>query len=830
MTDPITIPKEIPKDTALSYDFLRKEGIELIQKMAGNTWTDHNIHDPGITILEQLCYAITDLAYRMDYDIKDVIGSDGSSSYKDLYSAATILTVNPVTVLDLRKIVIDVEGVKNAWVEKVSQNNSINTGSNEQDTVSPKGLYRVFIERDELVHITGSNILAEVKSRLQSCRGVCEDFEEIRMLDTQPIRLQGTIEITHTVDNMNQMVANILHRVNTHFSPRIYFYTLQQLVAQGKRTDEIFDGPRLKHGFINDEELLQRDRKKEIQTSDIIREIMDETGILAIDELSVATGANTIKSWLLPLDLTKTPSLDVDGTLQQLTFTSQGLTVNIDKTLVKTLYNQKRTEGLQSIVPLEERDINIPETVDRNIENYYSIQNQFPANYGIGNTGLPNSVSETRKAQGKQLTSYLVFFEQILANYFSQTANFKKLMSFDGQETKTYFNQSLLDTIPGLENVLVSKENYEKYLQEINVDTTASLQRKNKFLNHLLSRFSEQFTGYGMLLQNDVTNTENDDAYAISKKLILDKAKFLQEYPSISAARGNAYNYTQSFWDTANISGLEKRIALKLGIKDYTRRNLGETDKEGFHMIEHILLRPRTAYPFPLEGRYSTNAISRFEAIENTENTQCISNGHDLKKGEHIRIQGTEKYDGEHTILSASEDGFEIAIPFNESVSGAIWQRVFDIRYYVRTSSVYDFTEVANEAGHTFCKADVKKLQVGDQVEITGTQPYDGIQEVVAVHDDGFEIPVPFVTQEPETIGTGRWMQVTEPVDPYSFQLSFMLPAWLERYQDASFKKFVEHTIQEETPVHLRPSIKWLQKEEMKHVDQAFHAFLSQIN
>ena len=43
------------------YDFLRNEGIEYIKQMAGNVWTDHNLHDPGITFLEVLCYAITDL-------------------------------------------------------------------------------------------------------------------------------------------------------------------------------------------------------------------------------------------------------------------------------------------------------------------------------------------------------------------------------------------------------------------------------------------------------------------------------------------------------------------------------------------------------------------------------------------------------------------------------------------------------------------------------------------------------------------------------------------------------------------------------------------------
>ena len=98
MIESITIPKELPQDSALSYDFLRAEGIKHIQQLAGHIWTDHNTHDPGITILEQLCYAITDLGYRVDNDIQDLLGSNTSSSYRDLYGPASILTVNPVAV------------------------------------------------------------------------------------------------------------------------------------------------------------------------------------------------------------------------------------------------------------------------------------------------------------------------------------------------------------------------------------------------------------------------------------------------------------------------------------------------------------------------------------------------------------------------------------------------------------------------------------------------------------------------------------------------------------------------------------------------------------
>ena len=57
----------------IDYDSLLRDGISLIQKFSGNKWTDYNFHDPGITILEQLCYALTDLGYRSNFKVEDLL-------------------------------------------------------------------------------------------------------------------------------------------------------------------------------------------------------------------------------------------------------------------------------------------------------------------------------------------------------------------------------------------------------------------------------------------------------------------------------------------------------------------------------------------------------------------------------------------------------------------------------------------------------------------------------------------------------------------------------------------------------------------------------------
>ena len=116
MTTSLTLPTGPFEQVAMDYVHLRDEGIALLGQLAGTQWTDYNTHDPGITILEQLCYAITDLGYRIGYPIPDLI----SPVDPGLPGPDAILTTDPVTAADLRRAALDVDGVGNAWVESPS--------------------------------------------------------------------------------------------------------------------------------------------------------------------------------------------------------------------------------------------------------------------------------------------------------------------------------------------------------------------------------------------------------------------------------------------------------------------------------------------------------------------------------------------------------------------------------------------------------------------------------------------------------------------------------------------------------------------------------------
>jgi hypothetical protein len=527
-----------PGDFPMDYDSLRREGIRLIEKLGSQQWTDYNTHDPGITILEQLCYALTDLAYRIDYPIPDLLAEGGRNPYASLFRPEDILPSGPVTLLDLRKIVLDVEGVRNAWVEQIEQTPSIYFNKEEkylslvqEDQKEPlflQGIYKIWIETET----DNVKILNDVKERIHKYRNISEDFE-VSVLMKQSVTIEATIEIEAMADTQ-RLQREIYDKIDEYFSPTVRFYSLNEFLDRKVFIDKVFEGPLLEHGFIDDQELERVVKRTELRISDIIRCLMDIEGVKTVQDIKFGDE----KQWVLKLNSGYVPRLNENS---QIVFLQEGISIPLN-------FSEKR-KPVTPAKPQKKREIfPISSGQNRQIgDKYYAIPHQFPECYGIGSQGLPASASPSRQAQAKQLKAYLLLFDQLLANQFAQLANVWKLFSFTEQENISYFFQLVEDAALGLD------ENKETYLKEA-VETGKNKERHNRFLNHLLARFAEQpseYTSQGLL-----------------EEQIKHKQKYLQHYGNQSVeSNGNA--------------GIKRHIQLKLGL----------TDTE-LIIIEHILLRP----------------------------------------------------------------------------------------------------------------------------------------------------------------------------------------------------------------------------------------------
>ena len=83
MKENLTISKEISSDFGTEYALLRETGLRYIENLSGRLWTDYNTHDPGITILELLCYVITDLGYRSGMPVEDILAAEKENEFPE---------------------------------------------------------------------------------------------------------------------------------------------------------------------------------------------------------------------------------------------------------------------------------------------------------------------------------------------------------------------------------------------------------------------------------------------------------------------------------------------------------------------------------------------------------------------------------------------------------------------------------------------------------------------------------------------------------------------------------------------------------------------------
>ncbi len=167
-----------------NFTFLRGKAIEYIQQTATDNWTDHNVHDPGITILEALCYALSDVGFRLNFPVKDLLtDQNGNLVENAFYFPEEILPNHAVTINDFRKILIDLPQVKNAWITPFFKENTGIQPDYETMFVYKKGS-RLLVEKD----IKKLEITAAEKQEILGCSIFIKGLYAINIeFEEQPI-------------------------------------------------------------------------------------------------------------------------------------------------------------------------------------------------------------------------------------------------------------------------------------------------------------------------------------------------------------------------------------------------------------------------------------------------------------------------------------------------------------------------------------------------------------------------------------------------------------------------------------------------------------------
>jgi len=457
-----------------------------------------------------------------------------------------------------------------------------------EDCQTDGSLVYCYNQKVILVH----QILREMDRRMGGFRNLSEIFHRFHVARIQEISIQTNLDVGPEAD-VERLLAEIYFEIDQFLAPYARQRSLSYMQEEkGLLNEQIFEGPALDNGFIDIGELQQipsTAERKVIRTSDIVNLIMSlrtkesevddlldlpvNRNIIAISKLALS---NYIENQLICEDVTDCLALVQDGQYlprlslgkSEISVFRDGEEVPYDADLVMNHFLLIKRQSLEEDDEVEGPfDLEVEPGTPYDFQDYYSIQEDFPRTYGIGEAGLADNESDERKAQAKQFQGFLYFFEQLLANFATQLSHIQDFFAISSDQAQSYFFQELYQ-LPGISYLLEdaketdtawydfvndSSNVYVQKLLAANESTDVFLDRRHRLLNHLMARFAENMEEYLLVRYSiglrgvfDPINPDyeafNAHRQALSRSLIADKECFLQDYDEIGYNRNKASN------------------------------------------------------------------------------------------------------------------------------------------------------------------------------------------------------------------------------------------------------------------------------------------------
>ena len=634
----------------------------------------------------------------------------------------------------------------------------------------------------------------EVHRRSHSNRNFTEDYLSVATVELAQISFCVDIDLAPDADVVEVMSALQIVLENL-LNPPIHFYTLSQLLGQGKSSADIFVGPQLIHGFLNDEELENAQLPTEIHASDIIAEWMKIPGVLSIRNFLMtaydAYGAPipnaTNEEWRLPLSGSVKPVFDLKKSKLLLFKSKVPFLLNESQQLLVAQKVQfLRAQNANYKLKQTKIDLEIPKGTYYPLFQYQSVQEEMPGTYGLGYKPVSESSTALRKAQVKQLKAYLHFFDQQIANLFSQLYHAKSLLDIPTIH-RTYFPQ-YLEKNPNTNEDFFSKEVYAEDFelrvfngeQEEDVslfeNQSTFLNRRNRALDHLIARFSENFNAYAMMMHQIAnSNTGFGNLTFQPLDMIKDKQNFLMQYADTSYHRGLGMQYlnppASPYWDTDIRAGYDKRVAGLLGINDIRLRDIvTETTVQS----QWTLTTSTGSIVFEIVDPSVQLSEKWNWAQDNIANNAAYF----IAKyaGKFYIYMGNK---GEKVVrIDKKFNSFENALSyFNEWIQ-----------------SVYEFFE------NFYC------------IEHILLRPFP------IFSDDEKDLFSVCLKDDCSESSNG---------DPYSFKATIVLPGYIGRFRNVNFRIYAEQLFRQEAPAHCLLKICWVNRSDFLTFQNAYKAWLN---
>jgi hypothetical protein len=832
---PVVIERDKPREPAFDYEQLRREAIAHVQRLSGKIWTDYNLHDPGVTILEQLCYAITDLAYRTDFPIDEILADkkgDIDPLLHAFFSKGAIMSTSPITINDYRKLVIDeVDEVENIWIEPVQ---------GRQFYACTRGLYRVFVQLEDAMVDAKPEVRRAVMERVYNClmsyRNIGEDLEEILSLTPQAMAVKAEIQVDGRYQ-AQEIAAHVCHAFELAMHPPVRFFTEAELANQGYAVEDIYSGPLLKKGFIIDSDLSER--KTMVDPADLLKAVADVPGVLKVKSLSIAGEDGVFTSRPIQVKEGHFPLLQVPGEKNDIRISSDKYEYLLRDVVFWNAYQKAKIIGRRKFVGQKTGEAHPPlKAAYRNISRYYSLQHHFPGIYGIGPQGLESSAPARRKAQAKQLKAYLLFFEQLLANYLAQLGSMGNFFSPLAGNTPPYtYSAQPLYNVPDVqpllraftEEALPAGSSWEQFIQDTGNSYAKALlgehesdkvyqERKNRILDHLLARFNLFLISYPVALYKHVYH-EQDVEPRVNMELEW-KADILRHVVRLTGNRIRSFNYREDLLDPGTLSGYERWTHKLLYIPNEKRKRLSAvfdaehvrvnvSRRQPGHVQSHFVKEYRLKDEVlrvaideapdadqPIQYNFAGQPVAFLRTGLSMDNYRIV---YDEETREHLVVYRHVHHEAWKIVLRAGT---------RDRAAAALEDMIRHLKQISMDSEGFYLVE------HLLLKPGLKESAFGFRM-------YDRDGRMLREHPywctfEEREAQLQKLQQEAERQQAyfeyyirhqdGRML----PENFFRFGLTIVLPIWPARFQLQEFRQFAEGLFRERTPAQLRLQFKWL--------------------
>ena len=514
---------------------LQKRTLDELQHLSGNVWTDYNPHDPGVTIADIANYALTELAYKLGFDLEDYL-TDNDGRYPvekyGLFTDNEVYPVSAVTEDDYRKLILaHFPVIENVKVE----------------TDCEQGIYHFRLRLSPF--FKGPDITERVRRFFHKHRNLCENVGEVTIEEPKNLLFSADMEIESDADATDVLVQ--------------VFYTTMQYLAGSVKIE-----PKPQEGFA----VLPPEEWYDGPVGDF-RVVIPEQKDTETELYHILTGIDGVKGFKTCYFYEDTPDgvcdyrrkndfkgvykLDIPNDLSLIKLRKGNEEVAIDsdrfKEKLRAMYFTKSTSRIRFF--MQERDGRDGDLVQtllddtmreaeyRDVYEHYPIENDLPRCYRTNEGDFTRKMPDAEKAQIRNFGSYLEMFDLVMERGLKGLDNVKALLSLRELSANTTKSKTLS------RQRLTMRKNNDRFR-----DIAEVKYRYLDFIDSLYGVDSDQkwmreFGGYG----------ETADDY------LLRRMKFLRALPELTRDRFRAADIMEGR-SVGNVAVVKRYISLLLGL------------------------------------------------------------------------------------------------------------------------------------------------------------------------------------------------------------------------------------------------------------------------